>query len=56
MVATITNTVKQCLDTLPGDSRTQIGFLTFDGSLHFYNISPKLQAPQMMVVRAPQLG
>lgn len=28
----------------------QVGVLTFDGSLHFYNLSPKLSAPQMMVV------
>lgn len=27
----------------------QVGFLTFDSSLHFYNISAKLSAPQMMV-------
>jgi hypothetical protein len=27
-----------------------VGFLTFDSSLHFYNLKPSLSAPQMMVV------
>ena len=38
------------LDSLPGDSRTHIGFLTFDRSLHFYNLSEGLSQPQMLVV------
>jgi len=49
-VEVVTQTIKACLDQLPGESRTQVGFLTFDSSLHFYNISAKLSAPQMMVV------
>jgi protein transport protein SEC24 len=42
--------VKASLDRLPGDSRTRIGFLTFDGTLHFYNLKASLAAPQMLVV------
>ena len=28
-----------CLGRLPGDARTLVGFLTYDSSLHFYNLS-----------------
>ena len=34
----VANTIKSCLDELPGSSRTQIGFITFDSTLHFYNM------------------
>lgn len=35
---------------LPGDSRTKIGFLTFDSTIHFYNLQEGLSQPQMLVV------
>ena len=38
------------LDRVPGDSRTQIGFITYDSSLHFYNLAEGLSQPQMLVV------
>ncbi|XP_072120019.1 protein transport protein Sec24A [Mobula birostris] len=38
------------LDMLPGDSRTRIGFITFDSTIHFYNLQEGLSQPQMMVV------
>lgn len=50
MLETIANTIKSCLDELPGNPRTQIGFLTFDSTLHFYNLKSSLTQPQMMVV------
>lgn len=31
-------TIKASLDKLPGYPRTQIGFITFDSTLHFYNL------------------
>ena len=43
-------TVLDELERIPGDSRTQIGFITFDSSVHFYNMSEDLSRPQMMVV------
>uniref|UniRef100_A0A8C4QFP4 Uncharacterized protein n=1 Tax=Eptatretus burgeri TaxID=7764 RepID=A0A8C4QFP4_EPTBU len=38
------------LDSLPGDSRTRVGVMTYDGSLHFYNLQEGLTRPQMLVV------
>ncbi len=50
MLATAISTIKNCLDYLPGGERTQIGFITFDKSIHFYNLKSTLQQPQMLVV------
>uniref|UniRef100_A0A1D1XLC4 Protein transport protein Sec24-like At3g07100 n=1 Tax=Anthurium amnicola TaxID=1678845 RepID=A0A1D1XLC4_9ARAE len=50
MLEIVANTIKSCLDDLPGSPRTQIGFLTFDSTLHFYNLKSSLTQPQMMVV------
>jgi protein transport protein SEC24 len=33
-----------------GGGRTQIGFITFDSSIHFYNLKSTLTQPQMLVV------
>ncbi|KAK7144090.1 hypothetical protein R3I93_015062 [Phoxinus phoxinus] len=38
------------LDSLPGDSRTKIGFITFDSTIHFYNLQEGLSQPQMLIV------
>ncbi|MEQ2184260.1 hypothetical protein GOODEAATRI_005988, partial [Goodea atripinnis] len=35
---------------LPGDARTRVGFLTFDSTVHFYNLQEGLSQPQMLVV------
>ncbi|XP_076437651.1 protein transport protein Sec24A-like isoform X2 [Babylonia areolata] len=45
-----TQTLVEELDRLPGDARTQIGFICFDRSLYFFNLSEGLSQPQMMVV------
>ncbi|OVA19902.1 zinc finger protein [Macleaya cordata] len=50
MIEIVAETFKSCLDELPGFPRTQIGFLTFDSTLHFYNLKSSLTQPQMMVV------
>lgn len=34
----IAQTIKKCLDSLPGFPRTQIGFITYDSTIHFYNM------------------
>ncbi|XP_071272136.1 protein transport protein Sec24A-like isoform X3 [Salvelinus alpinus] len=38
------------INALPGDSRTKIGFITFDSTIHFYNLQEGLSQPQMLVV------
>ncbi|XP_030547212.2 protein transport protein Sec24-like At3g07100 isoform X1 [Rhodamnia argentea] len=50
MVQVVAQTIKSCLDSLPGFPRTQIGFITFDSTIHFYNLKSSLTQPQMMVV------
>ena len=45
----ICQAVRDSLDRLPGGERTQVGFLTFDSTLHFYNLASRLSQPQMMV-------
>jgi protein transport protein SEC24 len=44
--------IKHCLENelLPGGLRTQVGIITFDSTVHFYNLSPNLNQPQMIVV------
>ncbi|MCL7045120.1 hypothetical protein MKW94_012968 [Papaver nudicaule] len=50
MIGIVAETIKSCLDELPGFPRTQIGFITFDSTLHFYSMKSSLTQPQMMVV------
>eukprot|EP00547_Thalassionema_nitzschioides_P004459 CAMPEP_0194202452 /NCGR_PEP_ID=MMETSP0156-20130528/2463_1 /TAXON_ID=33649 /ORGANISM="Thalassionema nitzschioides, Strain L26-B" /LENGTH=1220 /DNA_ID=CAMNT_0038927941 /DNA_START=99 /DNA_END=3761 /DNA_ORIENTATION=+ len=50
MLAHAANAIKESLDHLPGRGRTKIGFITYDNSVHYYNLAPDLNAPQMMVV------
>ncbi|KAL6502874.1 Protein transport protein Sec24A [Orobanche hederae] len=56
MVEVVAQTVTSCLDSLPGSTRTQIGFITYDSTIHFYNMKASdamqssLTQPQMMVV------
>ncbi|KAL1350755.1 hypothetical protein HN51_014766 [Arachis hypogaea] len=50
MIQIVAETIKSCLDELPGFPRTQIGFATFDSTIHFYNMKSSLTQPQMLVV------
>ncbi|KAL1832802.1 hypothetical protein DCAR_0102826 [Daucus carota subsp. sativus] len=50
VIEVVAQTIKSCLDTLPGYPRTQIGFITFDSTIQFYNMKSSLTQPQMMVV------
>jgi protein transport protein SEC24 len=50
MLQSMVNAIKASLDTLPGGPRTQIGFITFDTCVHYYNLHANLSAPQMHVV------
>lgn len=50
MLQSVANAIKRSLDDLPGSPRTQVGFLTFDESVHYYSLKSGLAAPQMLVV------
>lgn len=50
MIEVAAQTIKSCLDELPGYPRTQIAFATFDSTIHFYNMKSTLAQPQMLVV------
>ncbi|KAI8824176.1 uncharacterized protein EV422DRAFT_493298 [Fimicolochytrium jonesii] len=51
MVATAARTILDTLDAIPNtDARTKVGFITVDSALHFYNLSPNVSEPQMLVV------
>ena len=50
MLQSMVNAIKRSLDHLPGGERTQVGFITFDTSVHYYNLHANLNAPQMHVV------
>ncbi|XP_066576319.1 protein transport protein Sec24B isoform X2 [Amia ocellicauda] len=43
-------TLLENLEKLPGDTRTRVGFITFDSTIHFYNLQEGLSQPQMLVV------
>lgn len=44
------DTMVDDLDKIPGDSRTQIGFITYDSSVHFYNLAENLNRPHQLIV------
>lgn len=50
MIQNCVNAIKSSLDELPGNPRTQVGFITFDSHIHFYNLKSSLSSPQMLVV------
>jgi len=50
MLQSVANAIKRSLDDLPGSPRTQVGFLTYDDSVHYYSLKSGLSQPQMLVV------
>ncbi|XP_074445483.1 protein transport protein Sec24B isoform X2 [Larus michahellis] len=49
-LAIVCQSLLENLDKLPGDSRTRIGFITFDSTVQFYNLQEGLSQPQMLIV------
>ncbi|XP_078532711.1 protein transport protein Sec24B isoform X3 [Lissotriton helveticus] len=49
-LAVVCQSLLENLEKLPGDSRTRIGFITFDSTVHFYNLQEGLSQPQMFIV------
>jgi protein transport protein SEC24 len=50
MLQSAANAIKASLDELPGRGRTKVGFITYDNSVHYYNLGSDLSQPQMLVV------
>ncbi|XP_076298607.1 protein transport protein Sec24AB [Lasioglossum baleicum] len=46
----VCNAISQELSRLPGDSRTQIGFLAVDSAIHFFSIPDNVSQPQEMII------
>eukprot|EP00002_Diphylleia_rotans_P002347 TRINITY_DN114_c0_g1_i2.p1 TRINITY_DN114_c0_g1~~TRINITY_DN114_c0_g1_i2.p1 ORF type:complete len:810 (-),score=160.55 TRINITY_DN114_c0_g1_i2:379-2808(-) len=49
LLQVVCQTIRNILDEIPGGRRAQIGFLTFDTTLHFYNIAANSTTPKMIV-------
>ncbi|KJE94626.1 protein transporter SEC24 [Capsaspora owczarzaki ATCC 30864] len=50
MVASASRTLLQHLDQLHGDARLRVGIITYDSTVHFYNLQSSRSQPQMLVV------
>ena len=52
MLDVVCGTIRELITDrrLPGGDRCQIGIMTFDTSIHFYNLGASLKNPQMIVV------
>jgi len=50
MLKSTARAIRKSLDDLPGRGRTRVGFITFDNTVHYYNMAPDLSNPQMLVV------
>lgn len=50
MLRSVASAISASLDSLPGSPRTQVGFLTYDDSVHYYSLKSGLSNPQMLVV------
>lgn len=46
----VCDTLKAQLEQLPGDARTQIGFICYDAHIHYYLMSDGLTRPKEMTV------
>lgn len=44
------DTLKGCIEQLPGDARTQVGFICYDAAVHFYCLGEGLTRPREMTV------
>ncbi|CAG5058624.1 unnamed protein product [Parnassius apollo] len=46
----VCDTLKEKLDELPGDARTQVGFICYDAHVHYYLMGEGLMRPKEMTV------
>ena len=50
MLQCAVDAIKASLQDLPGSPRTQVAFITYDSTVHYYNLKQTLRAPQMIAV------
>jgi protein transport protein SEC24 len=51
MVAVAAKAILDSLDRIPNtDDRTKVGFITFDSSMHYYNLAASSTEPRMVIV------
>ena len=52
MLDAVSNSIRELISEklLPGGDRCMVGIMTFDTSIHFYNLNSSLKNPQMIVV------
>jgi protein transport protein SEC24 len=50
MLECVAAAIRANLDKLPGETRTQVGFVTYNSSVHMYNLRDTLRAPQQLVL------
>lgn len=52
LLQTVVTSIVEAIQSgkIPGGQRVQVGIITFDTSLHFYNLNSNLSQPQMLVV------
>lgn len=50
MLQTVTQSILASLDSLPGYPRTNIGFITFDSSVHYYSLNSSAKSPKLYVL------
>eukprot|EP01087_Luapelamoeba_hula_P003660 TRINITY_DN1347_c0_g1_i2.p1 TRINITY_DN1347_c0_g1~~TRINITY_DN1347_c0_g1_i2.p1 ORF type:complete len:1021 (+),score=158.62 TRINITY_DN1347_c0_g1_i2:100-3162(+) len=50
MLKTCVETIKATLSSLPDPVRSNVGFITFDNTVHFYHLKSSLTKPRMLVV------
>eukprot|EP00735_Rhodelphis_limneticus_P008820 TRINITY_DN2302_c0_g1::TRINITY_DN2302_c0_g1_i1::g.20823::m.20823 TRINITY_DN2302_c0_g1::TRINITY_DN2302_c0_g1_i1::g.20823 ORF type:complete len:1061 (-),score=273.42,sp/Q9SFU0/SC24A_ARATH/43.63/0.0,Sec23_trunk/PF04811.10/2.3e-73,Sec23_helical/PF04815.10/4.5e-25,Sec23_BS/PF08033.7/7.1e-22,zf-Sec23_Sec24/PF04810.10/1.1e-19,Gelsolin/PF00626.17/8.5e-07,Sen15/PF09631.5/0.00044 TRINITY_DN2302_c0_g1_i1:511-3654(-) len=50
MLAQVVETIRAQIRNIQGQERLKIGLITFDSTVHFYNMKPGLSQPQMIVV------
>lgn len=46
----VCNTISDELSRLPGDGRTQIGFLAVDSTIHFFSMPDNVSQPHEMIM------
>jgi hypothetical protein len=54
LVHVVTASIASILKTLPESCPYRVAILTYDDTLHFYNLGENLQQPQMLVVADTQ--